>query len=430
MLSTAPAVTSLSVVRAGSGVVVEPLGNNAILNLSSLGKINVRANANGSAVESVVFKLDGKSMGTENHAPFDADGDVGNSSSPDAWSIAAGSHSLSVTPYSKVSGTGVAGATVTVTFSVTVSTTAAFPTSIQWTTGKDSPIVRAEAVGAAVGGKLYVFGGFDNEGSETTSIPLQHRCDVYDPATNTWTRLTDFPEPFSHSGPAIVGTDLWFVGGYVGNHPGPGTTHVWIYHTTNDTWTRGPDLPVARGAGSAALVGHTIYITGGMDMTRTNEMPSTYALDLNNLSAGWVRKADNPNGRNHVAAASLGGFYYEIGGQHGQEDAEDAQSEVDRYDPNTNKWTKVASLPVGLGHVTGDALVYDGRIILVGGDLKHNDPQRSIYSYDPAANKWSLLALLPAARSTPVVGIIGNKLVVTTGNGPDATDETWVGVMS
>src|SRR5262249_5653040 len=108
----------------------------------------------------------------------------------------------------------------------------------------------------------------------------------------------------------------------------------------------------------------------------------------------------------------------------------DAQSEVDRYDPATNKWTKVASLPVGLGHVTGDALIYEGRIILVGGDTMHNSPQRSIYSYDPVANEWSLLGLLPAPRSTPVVGIVGNKLVVATGNGPDATSSAWVGLMS
>ena len=67
----------------------------------------------------------------------------------------------------------------------------------------------------------------------------------------------------------IVGTDMWFVGGYVGDHPGPGYTHVWIYHTTSDTWTRGPDLPQPRGAGAAALVGSTIYFAGGMDRTRT-----------------------------------------------------------------------------------------------------------------------------------------------------------------
>ena len=91
-----------------------------------------------------------------------------------------------------------------------------------------------------VNGIVYVFGGFNDEGSDNTSIPLQSECDAYDPATNTWTRLQDFPEPFTHSEEVVVGTNIWFIGGYIGNHPGPGTTHVWVYDTTDDTWTRGP----------------------------------------------------------------------------------------------------------------------------------------------------------------------------------------------
>ena len=250
--SSGPAVQSLAIVHAGSGSTIDTLTDGATINPSAIGQFSVRAIPGATHVGSVVFKLDGKTVQTESNAPFDVAGDVGNSSTPNAWSVTAGTHTLSATPYSSGSGKGTAGATVTVNFTVAAATTTAFPTSISWTTGANSPVVRAEAVGAAVNGKLYVFGGFDNEGSPYTSIPLQSRCDVYDPATNTWTRLADFPEPFSHSGPAIVGTDLWFVGGYVGDHPGPGTTHVWIYHTTNDTWTRGPDLPVARrGVGGA-----------------------------------------------------------------------------------------------------------------------------------------------------------------------------------
>jgi hypothetical protein len=307
-----------------------------------------------------------------------------------------------------------------------------FPSSISWANGAPSPIVRAEAVGGMVNGKLYVMGGFNDEGSDTTFIPLQSRCDVYDPATNTWKKITSFPEPFTHSQEVVVGNDIWFVGGYVGNHPGPGTTHVWIYDTVADSWMRGPDLPQARGAGAAALVGNTIYFTGGMNQSRTIDENTTYALDLNNQSAGWTQLANLPNGRNHVAAASLDGYLYVIGGQHGQEDGQEAQNEVDRYDPATNKWTQVASLPVNAGksHITEGTLVYDGRIIVVGGETGYNDPQRSIVDYDPATNTWNQLALLPAARSTVVAGIVDGKLVVTTGNSPDPTTTTWIGTLS
>jgi N-acetylneuraminic acid mutarotase len=312
----------------------------------------------------------------------------------------------------------------------TVST--GFPTNISWTTGQSSPIVRAEAVGSMVNGILYVFGGFDNEGSDTTTIPLQSECDSYNPATNTWTRLTSFPEPFTHSQGVVVGDDIWFVGGYIGNHPGPGTTHVWIYDTDDDTWSRGPDLPQARGAGAAALVGDTIYFTGGMDETRTIDENTTWALNLDEQSAGWQQLANLPNGRNHVAAASLGGYLYVIGGQHGQEDGQAAQSEVDRYDPTTNTWTVMAPLPTDAGksHITEGTLVYDGRIVVIGGETGYNDPQRYIVDYDPTTNTWSQLGLLPAARSTVVAGIENGNLVVATGNSPSATNTVWIGSLS
>ena len=305
-----------------------------------------------------------------------------------------------------------------------------FPTKVSFKSAAPSPVVRAEAVGGAVNGKLYVFGGFNNQGSEFTSIPLQHRCDVYDPATNTWKRLRDFPEPFTHSEEVIVGGDIWFVAGYVGNHPGPGYKHVWVYHTANDTWSRGPDLPVARGAGAAALVGHTIYFAGGMNQSRTADEGTTYALDLSKVSAGWVQKANLPNPRNHVAAAGLGGYFYVIGGQHGQEDKQVAQNEVDRYDPATNTWKKMASLPGGRSHVTEGTLVYKGRIVVIGGETASSTPQRTVFDYDPATNKWYTLGSLPKPRSTVVSGFINGKLVVTTGNGPAATVETWIGTLS
>jgi N-acetylneuraminic acid mutarotase len=133
-----------------------------------------------------------------------------------------------------------------------------------------------------------------------------------------------------------------------------------------------------------------------------------------------------------VAAASLGGYFYVLGGQHGQEEDQTAQSEVDRYDPASDTWKKMASIPsyAGKSHITSGTLVYDGRIIVVGGETGYNDPQQYVMDYDPATNTWNQLALLPAARSTVVASMINGQLVVTTGNSPSATNTTWIGSLS
>jgi N-acetylneuraminic acid mutarotase len=305
-----------------------------------------------------------------------------------------------------------------------------------WTTGTPSPIVRAEGLGAFVNGILYAFGGFANQGSEATTIPLQTECDSYNPATDTWTRLSTFPEPFQDAPGVVVGDDIWFMGGFIGNYPGTMSTHVWIYNTDNDTWSRGPDLPAPRASAAAALVGSTIYVTGGFSPTQT--VSSTLALDLNNQSAGWQQMADLPTGRNHFAAVSLGGYLYAIGGQSGDGDirtdqvAEDPQPEVDRYDPSTNTWTVVAPLPpyAGMSHIGNSVVVYNGKIIVVGGEITHKVPQTDVVAYDPVTNTWSSLGTLPAARSTALVGVVNGQLIVATGNSPYATNTVWLGALS
>ena len=90
--------------------------------------------------------------------------------------------------------------------------------------------------------------------------------------------------------------------------------------------------------------------------------------------------------RNHIAAAALNGKIYCVGGQHSQEAAQDAQTQVDCYDPATDTWTRVADLPVPRSHVNMSTFVMDGKMIVLGGESGYNLPQSTIYAYDPVLN--------------------------------------------
>jgi N-acetylneuraminic acid mutarotase len=300
-------------------------------------------------------------------------------------------------------------------------------THIDWQTVAPSPVARAEASGTVVNGKLYAFGGYVVQDG---AIIAQSRCDVYDPATNTWTRLGDMPENFTHAGIAVDGADIYLVGQYAGNHPGPGSTHVWRYNTLGAEWTRVPDLPAPRGAGAAAIVGRQLHFFGGMDETRTIECGDHWSLDLDHPELGWTERANMPNPRNHISAASLNGKIYAIGGQHGQEEDQIAQSEVDCYDPETDTWTVVAPLPDIRSHTVASTFVMDGKIVVLGGEVGFNIQRSTVYAYDPTRNEWSLLGTLPAPRSTSIAGALGTNTIITTcGNSPDATSATWIGTV-
>ncbi len=302
-------------------------------------------------------------------------------------------------------------------------------TTINWQTVAPNPVARAEAQGAVVNGKLYVLGGLYNGGGG--KILATTRSDVYNPATNTWKRLADCPVKVSHSGIVTVGNTIWLIGGYFGDHPGPAGRSVWKYDTAANTWSRGPDLPTSRGAGGAGLVGNKIYFFGGLEKTRTYERADTWALDLKNQSAGWIKKANLLNPRNHTSGKAVGGYVYCIGGQYSQEEGQVAQREIDRYDPVADKWEKVADLPSVRSHINASTFLMNGKILIIGGETAYNTVVRNVTMFDPVTNTFTEMTPLPSARSTSVAGLLNDgRFISSTGNSPAETATTWIGTIS
>ncbi|QOV91781.1 Kelch repeat-containing protein [Humisphaera borealis] len=302
------------------------------------------------------------------------------------------------------------------------------PTSpFAWNAIAPSPISRGEGQAAVVNGKLYAFGGFYNDLFLATT-----RCDVYDPSNNTWTRIADMPEPVTHAGTVVVGTTVWFVGGFLGDNPGPEIASVWKYDTLTNTWSAGPSLPASRAGGGAALVGSEIHFFGGRSRTLAlgdMDYGDHWVLPVNGGTT-WESRAAMPNPRNHLAGAAVNGLVYAIGGQHLADEFGGNQVELDAYNPTTNTWTRLADLSVARGHISSSVLVRNGRILVIGGTVNGDLPSSDIAEYDPATNAWSKLQSLPQGRKTPVAGLIGDKLFVVGGDSPNPVAGGWVGQIS
>ena len=285
------------------------------------------------------------------------------------------------------------------------------PTVFTWDSKADSPIGRSEAQGTAVGSKVYVFGGFQT-GTKTTA-----RSDVYDTVTNTWSRLPDMPQELTHSPAVADGKTIWLVGGYDGDHPGGSTRNVWKFNTETLTWSAGPPLPEARGAGGATIVGRNLHFFGGTSrVAGSTADPDEGEHWVLNLDGGttWQPRAPLPNPRNHLVGATLEGKVYAVGGQHNENENTGLQSDVHRYDPATNAWTKVASLPVARSHTA--VVVRNGSIVVLGGTNPGNQASRYVTAYHPKENVWTNLPQLPAGRKTPVAAMVGDVLHLTTGS--------------
>ena len=277
-----------------------------------------------------------------------------------------------------------------------------------WQTAASHPIDRFESNGLAAFGRLWVIGGFG-----TYTAQSSPRSDVYDPATDTWTRIADMPVTVTHTPAVLVGTTIWMIGGFVGDHPGPATKDVWRYDTAADAWSRGPGLPQPRGAGGAAYLDGVIHYFGGGNRKKGQlGYPSEtehWALDLANEAAGWQPRAPLPAPRDHMSGATLDGAIYAIGGALDGNEEQANQKRVERYDPGTDGWTRVADMPSARSHITSSTFVAGGRIIVAGGTNDGNVPSRDVAAYDPVADDWDPLPKLPSGRKSPVMGAIDHR---------------------
>lgn len=282
-----------------------------------------------------------------------------------------------------------------------------------WSNIASGPVARANAQSAVVGGRVYLFGGLTNSAGQATV-----RGDVYNPATNAWTRLADLPQPLTAAATVVNGNDVWLIGGFLGNSTGPSVKSVWKYNVSTNAWSKGPDLPQDVGGTTAQVIGGRIYVTGGLRRgaggALLGDVAATRVLDLSNLSAGWQTRANLPNPRNHPASAVAKGVLYVFGGQHGV-DPNARQTDVHAYNPATNAWSKVGSMPFARSHFGTSSFAFNDRVYLFGGSANGDAATGRSLAFDPATKVWTYLQPLPEARSGAAAALVNGSLYLLGG---------------
>jgi N-acetylneuraminic acid mutarotase len=314
-------------------------------------------------------------------------------------------------------------------FAITATGTAAS----NWSAGALAPMDRWESESFSYNGKLYIFGGFIDRTLDATA-----ECDVYNPATNAWSYLTTIPTgALTHAPVAVVGNIAYFAGGDLGRFTygktQTSTSEVLTYNLSTNTWGSTVSLPAAQSCGGLVYVNGSLYLYGGINLNDTADKNSTYALNLSNTKAGWVAKANMPDGRNHIGYVAINNIIYAVGGQHSYNETGGNDPQVDAYNPATNVWTAVAPLPMTWGSLHTSVLVVNGRIVVVGGQT--NGGYDGIYlstieEYTPSTNKWTNVGALPEASEGDSVAYINNELIVADGTvdnlGGWSTNQVWL----
>src|ERR1700676_701899 len=125
-------------------------------------------------------------------------------------------------------------------------------------------------------------------------------------------------------------------------------------------------------------------------------------------NAAWKTMATPPVPTGSAAAESINGIIYVAGGA----SASAKNSTLQAFNPTTNTWTTLASMPLTL--YQGDGAGVINSQLYVAGGWNGSLPTSVLLKYDPPSDTWTSLAGMPHLSACCATGVIDSKLYVTT----------------
>lgn len=225
----------------------------------------------------------------------------------------------------------------------------------------------------------------------------------YDPETNTWTPLAPPPIPNYWGTVAACQNKIYVIGGEA-------EKPTQVYDPATDTWENRTSIPTTRSALQANVVDGKIYVIGGQIPSALGVINPSSANDVYDPATDrWFKMASIPTPVMEYASAVLDNKIYIIGG--GNTGGPDYKpiNQVQIFDPKTNQWTNGTPIPTGVasaGACATQGLLSPKRIYVIGGTTNYYF--REGYSarasvdlnqvYDPETRNWSVAAFMSTSR--------------------------------
>lgn len=297
------------------------------------------------------------------------------------------------------------------------------PTSSSWLTLAPMNTIRSHCGTAAMGGKLYVFGG---GGPEFKSLQT---VEIYDPKTDRWTFGPEMPTLRSGVVAVNLNEQAYVMGG--GFRRPDGTfnflTVVEIFDPKTGAWAKGPDLLQRHDAPAATVFNDTIYLFGGHHPEATGgpmtDPAFSFSERLDRKEGLWREIAPMPTPRFSLGAVPLSGKILAIGGAGFREGVFHNYDLIEQYDPAENRWSSDPQFHLPWrGAGVGSCLV-DEKIYLFGGHSGDRVQDRAAF-LDPKDKDWIELPPMPDARVAMATVFLDGRIYLIGGRGTDGRTPT------
>ncbi len=254
-----------------------------------------------------------------------------------------------------------------------------------WTTGASMPNSSTAAASGVVNNKIYVFGG---AGSDAFTSSYD-KVEIYDPATNVWSSGAPMPNKATGIDAVVYGSKVYVLGGVNNNTDYNFIQNIQIYDTLTNTWSIGASLPEGKYSPTVQIFGNKIYMIGGSKNLQAGSN-DVYIYDI--LTNTWSKGSNMPTIRAQTSSIISGHKIYVFGGYNGSS----AINTTEVYDVLNDKWdTSFPNLTQARRHLTSN-LVGD-KAYLIGG---LNTNSMNLVESINIADEEKLYVLLYVGEST------------------------------
>ena len=274
-----------------------------------------------------------------------------------------------------------------------------------WTRLADMPTPRQEVATAVLGFEVFVLGGLNAQGQPLTTV------EAYNPFANTWRPIAPLPIANDHLGAAVANHVLYAFGGR--------SNRVFAYWPEQNRWIERTPMRYQHGGTPAvAVIDEKIYVAGGTGPGMLQNEVEVYDPVANT----WTTLPPMGVPRNHTAGGNMLGLFVVAAGR----GSANAATAFEAFDPRTQRWFRMPDLPTGRSGVAG--AVVQGCFYVFGGEIPRIFPEVEVF--DPYAFGWRAITPMPTPRHGIFAAVIENFVFLPGGGlvqglGPTSINEVF-----
>ena len=278
------------------------------------------------------------------------------------------------------------------------------PQTNAWQRLADMPTARSEPMIAVVDGKIYVLAGYVGQDNQGVNLKNLKAVEMYNPQTDIWVRKQDMPTPRIDFGTGVVAGKIYAIGGRV--HPrdrkpgSPGRIDlVEVYDPATDTWTKRAKMPTKRNGFGTGVVNDQIYTIGGTGWPQVGNHGGPYLGTIEVYAPRinrWTKRTDMPNPRTVFSTVVITDKLYLIGGssvQAGGAAVGERLASTEVYEPVTERWRVIPTAPTL--QLVFSAAAVNGKIYVFGGYDKDWELSPTVEVFDTGSRAVTATGKLP-----------------------------------